>query len=53
MIERCDRCGIELAPPDPDDPEDVGTRCGACVKAYGPQLPLERFPAQLEMEVTE
>lgn len=51
--ERCDKCRIVLAPPNPDDPEDVGTRCGACVREYGPQLPTERFPEQLEIEVTE
>jgi hypothetical protein len=39
MVDRCDKCGIELAPPDPDDPDDVGTRCGACVREFGPQLP--------------
>lgn len=52
-VERCDKCRIELAPPDPKDPDDVGMRCGACVREYGPQQPNERFPEQLEIEVIE
>ena len=46
--ERCDRCGIRLAPADPHDPEDGGPRCSACVRAYGPAEPTLR---QLELEL--
>ena len=47
--ERCDRCGIALAPPDPRDPDDRGVRCSACVASRDRA---ERKPQQLGLEIS-
>jgi hypothetical protein len=50
-LERCDQCGIRLAPADPHNPEDSGPRCSACVRAHGPVEPAESTSRQLELEL--